>query len=168
MRAARARGYTLFELLIVIATFGLLAGVLLERLAYYQEAVERISMESTLRLVKTGLQIRLAELIITHREREAGVLEEVDPTQWLERPPVNYGGAYGGQPRPGTWYFDQGTRELVYVVNTGDRLEIGAEKDEKVLRFRARLLKNRLNVPGGTLESTSGVTLIAVKDYRWP
>jgi hypothetical protein len=38
--------------------------VFLERLRFYQEIAEKASMEATLRQIKTGLQIRLAELII--------------------------------------------------------------------------------------------------------
>jgi prepilin-type N-terminal cleavage/methylation domain-containing protein len=64
MEVRRNRGFTLVELLVSLVIIGTLSAVLLGRLAYYQETAERIAMETTVRLIKTGLQIRLAELII--------------------------------------------------------------------------------------------------------
>jgi len=164
----RARGFTLFELVVAIAVIAVIATVLLGRLAYYQEAAERASVDTTLRLVKTGLQIHLAELIIGNRQRDAGLLEEVDPMRWLERKPANYGGAYEEGAEPGSWYFDEKVHQLVYVVNTGNRLEIDGKNGRKVLRYRVRLVKDRYNAPGGAVEGISGITLAAVSPYRWP
>ena len=163
------RGFTLFELVVVIMVLAAAATVLLARLAYYQEALERAAMESTLSGIKTGLQVRLAELIITNREGEARELEIQDPIRWLDegRPP-NYGGSYREPAQPATWYFDAGRRELVYVVSTGDRLEIDGQARVKELRFRPRLVRAPVHLPGGAVERTSGVTLAAVRPYRWP
>lgn len=163
----RQCGYTLLELMVFIVIFSILAAVLLDRLSHYQELAEKAAMESMVRGMKTGLQIRLAELIIANRQSEAIVLESEDPVQWLESKPANYGGAYPESPRPGTWYFDARERQLVYVVNTGNRLEFDAGADAKQLRFRARLLRDRVNVPGGTIESVTGITLAPVWGYRW-
>ena len=144
-----------------------LAAVLLNRLAYYQEMAEKAAMESTVRVIKTGLQIRLAELIIGNRQGEAATLEAEDPMLWLDRRPANYGGAYREPPRLGRWYFDAAARQLVYVVNTGNRLDLATAADAKQIRFRAQLLKDRLNVGGAAVESVTGVTLTAVTPYRW-
>ena len=132
-----------------IVIISVLAAVLLDRLAYYQEMAEKAAMESTVRVIKTGLQIRLAELIIANRQGEAAKLETEDPMQWLDPRPANYAGAYREPPTLGSWYFDATARQLVYVVNTGNRLDLDAAADAKQIRFRARLLKDRLNVGGG-------------------
>ena len=161
-------GFTLFELTVCVMIIGVLAAVLLNRLAYYQELAEKAAMESTARLIKTGLQIHLAELIITNRQSEAGVLEREDPMQWLEKRPDNYAGAFHGDPRPGAWYFDERERQLVYVVNTGSRLDLGGETGMKQVRYRARLLRDRVRTAGGAVESVTGVALMPVLPYRWP
>lgn len=163
----RQRGFNLFELVVALALIAALAAALLERLAYYQEMAEKAAMESTLRVIKTGLQIRLAELIIGNRQGQAAALEVDDPIRWLDPPPANYAGAYREPPNFGVWYFDAKAHQLVYVVSKGDRLELAALADTKQIRFRTQLLKDRVNVPGGSVESVTGVTLIPVTPYRW-
>lgn len=170
MKAAATRdesGSSLFEFTVVLIVISTLATVLLNRLDYYKEMLEKAAMESTLRNIKTGLQVQLAELIVTNHQAQAGRLENEDPVQWLDEKPFNYGGNYGAPAATGTWYFDAAKHELVYVVNTGSRLEIDADADPKQVRFRARLVKDRLKLFGNSVESVTGVTLVPVHPYRW-
>ncbi len=167
IRRRAQHGFTLFELVVCILVFAALVTVLLNRLTYYQEMAEKAAMESTVRVIKTGLQIQLAELIIANREGEATLLEAEDPTRWLDPRPANYGGDYREPPASGKWYYDAGARHLVYVVNTGSRLELDSTESQKEVRFRARLLKDRLQLPGGQVERISGVALTPVSPYRW-
>ena len=160
-------GFSLFELVVSLIIISVLAAVLLNRLGYYQEMAEKAAMESTLRLIKTGLQVRLAELIVTNRQAEAARLEIEDPVQWLDDKPPNYAGSYRLPPDSGTWYFDADRRELVYVVNTGSRLNLAAEDGTKQIRFRARLLKDPVRLSGFVVESVTGVTLLPMRPYRW-
>jgi general secretion pathway protein G len=155
------------EFAVFIVIFAVLATVLLDRFSYYQELAEKAAMDSMVRGIKTGLQIRLAELIIANRQTETGVLETEDPVNWLETKPPNYGGAYPEHPLPGTWYFDGRERQLVYVVNTGNRLEIDTGTGLKQLRFQPRLLRDRVKTSTGTVESVTGITLAPVRPYRW-
>lgn len=168
MRPGRPpRGFSLFELVVAIIIVSALATVLLNRLAYYQELAEKAAMESTLRTIKTGLQIRLAELIVTNRQGQAAEIETEDPVRWLDDKPPNYGGAYRAPAEPGFWYFDATARQLVYMVRTGDRLNLGAGERVKQLRFRAKLLKTPVKVAGGTIEGVAGVTLLPDSPYQW-
>ena len=66
-----------------------------------------------------------------------------------------------------TWYFDTPERQLVYVVNSGDRLNSDRRDDPKQIRFRVRLLKDRLQLGGGVVESVTGVALVPVSPYYW-
>jgi len=166
-KVSRERGFSAFELAVSIIIISVLAAVLLNRLSYYQEMVEKAAMESTLRTIKTGLQIRLAELIVTNRQAEAVRLETEDPFQWLDEKPPNYAGPYRSPPVTGTWYFDANERQLVYVVNSGNRLELDSDKGAKQVRFRARLLKDRLQISGTVVEGVSGVSLVPVNPYQW-
>lgn len=161
------RGFSLFELVVCLIVISVLAAVLLSRLGYYQEMAEKAAMESTLRLIKTGLQIRLAELIVTNRQSEAARLEIEDPVQWLDEKPPNYGGAYSSPSNAGTWYFDATRHELVYVVITGSRLKLDNALSPKQIRFRVRLIKDRLKLLGTEVEGANGVALSPVMTYRW-
>ena len=163
----RKRGFTLVELAVAISIIAVLATVLLNRLAFYKEMAEKAAMESMVRIIKTGLQIRLAELIIGNRQAQAAALEADDPTQWLDARPANYGGTYGEPLQRGTWYFDAPERQLVYVVNTGDRLQVGVQSGPKQIRFRVRLLQDRLQLGGAVVASVSGVALVPVNPYYW-
>ena len=163
----KTHGFTLFELVVVLVVVLLLGTAFLERLRFYQEMAEKAAMEATLRLIKTGLQIRLAELIIANRQGEAMQLEIEDPTRWLDTPPSNYAGLYRERPASGAWYFDPREQQLVYVANIGDRLKLDGATGSKEIRFRARLLKDRVPVAGGTIEGVTGVTLTPIHRYRW-
>jgi general secretion pathway protein G len=155
------------ELAVAISIIAVLATVLLDRFAFYKEMAEKAAMESIVRIIKTGLQIRLAELIIGNRQAQAAALETDDPTQWLDARPANYGGAYGEPLQRGTWYFDTPERQLVYIVNTGDRLQVDIQADPKQIRFRVRLLKDRLQLGGGVVDSVTSVALVPVSPYYW-
>ena len=74
---------------------------------------------------------------------------------------------YRTPPDTATWYFDAGERQLVYVVNSGNRLELDSDKGAKQVRFRARLLKDRLQISGTVVEGVSGVSLAPVNPYQW-
>lgn len=161
------RGFTLFELIVAIIIISLLAGAALERLFFYQELAEKAAMESTLRVVKTGLQVRLAELILARREAEAPQLETENPTRWLAEKPVNYAGEYREPPEQGNWYFDARRRELVYAANRGNSLKTRVISGAKQLRFRVKLLTDRIDAPGGPVEAVSGITLVPVYPYLW-
>ena len=165
--ACREGGFSAFELAVSIIIISVLAAVLLNRLGYYQEMAEKAAMESTLSTIKTGLQIRLAELIVTNRQAEAVRLETEDPFQWLDDKPPNYAGRYSSPPDSGTWYFDASEHQVVYVVNNGSRLDLDGDTGARHLRFRARLLKDRLQLYGTGVESVSGVALMPVNPYRW-
>jgi len=164
----QSRGFSFLELVVASVIICMLAVLLLNRLAFYQELAEKAALESMVRVVKTGLQIRLAELIISNRQSEAAALEAEDPMQWLDARPANYRGAYREPPTRGIWYYDSAARQLVYVVNTGERLDVDTPAGGKQLRFHARLLKDRLRVGSGEVERVTGVTLAPVRPYRWP
>lgn len=165
---ARTRGFSLLELAVVACVLSVLLAVFLNRLTFYQEAAERAQFESTLQAYKTALQIRLAELILDRREAEARTLEVENPTDLMSEQPSNYGGDYPAAPQPGTWYFDNSTHVLVYVVNTGSRLSLEGADSPKQLRFRVQVIYQPVGVPGGRVSGIGGITLLPGRVYQWP
>ena len=90
----RTAGFTVLELIAVIVLISLVLSAGVERLLYYEERAEKASMESTLAAVKTGLQVRLAELLLTNHQSAVSELETQNPMRWLIEPPANFGGDY--------------------------------------------------------------------------
>lgn len=161
------RGFSRLELAVVVAVWALLLGVFLERLTFYQEAAEHARFESELQAFKTGLQLRLAELIAANREREARQLETENPVRWLGKAPANYAGEYPARPETGAWYFDSATRELVYVVNQDRFLAVDDRRRPAQLRFRVRLSFQPVDAPGGRVKGVAGVGLDPGSRFRW-
>lgn len=164
----RQRGFSLMELAVVAVVLSVLLGVLLERLTFYQEAAERARFEATLQAYKTALQIRIAELMLQRREGEARTLEVENPTLWLSEKPTDYGGGYPEQPEPGVWYFDEASRELVYVANSARRLAVESRKGMKQLRFRVNIIYQPVVVSGKTIQAIGGVSLRPTTPFQWP
>jgi type II secretory pathway pseudopilin PulG len=167
VRVGRLSGFTRLEFVVSIALITFMSAILLNRLHYYQEMAERAAMESTLRLIKTGLQIRVAELISANQQAQAVALEKADPLQWLDPKPPNYAGQYRVPAEAGNWYFDAANSQLVYVVNISSHLQTDGDAPKNELRFRTRVLREKLPYLGSTLESVTGVTLSPAVSYRW-
>jgi type II secretory pathway pseudopilin PulG len=163
----RQCGFSLLELSVVAVLWVVLFGVFLERLTYYQEAAERARFESELQIVKTGLQLRMAELISTNREALVRQLEAENPLRWLSEKLADYAGEYPVRPDPGAWYFDSANRELVYVVNQNRFLSVESQVKPKQLRFRVRVNYQPVDASGGRVRGLSGVTLEPVYLFRW-
>lgn len=163
----REKGFSLLELAVVAVVLSVLLAVFLERLTYYQEAVERARVDAALRIYKTALQIRLAELIVERREGEARTLEVENPTRWLSEKPTDYAGNYPERPETGTWYFDAATRELVYVVNSGRGLELASHDGVKQLRFRVKIVYQTIRAGGQQIQGIGGISLQPSVAYRW-
>jgi len=163
----RQHGFSLLELAVVAVILSVLLGLLLERLNFYQEAAERARFEATLQGYKTALQIRIAELMLERREGEARMLEVENPTRWLSEKPTDYGGRYPEQPEPGIWYFDEASRELVYVANSARRLAVEPRNGLKQLRFRVKIIYQPVVVSGKTIQSIGGVSLLPSTPFQW-
>lgn len=144
-----------------------LFGVFLERLTNYQDAAERARFESGLQIFKTGLQLRMAELISTNREHQVRQLETENPLRWLSQKPAYYAGEYPDRPEAGVWYFDPVARELICVVNQDRFLRIDSRKRPKQLRFRIRISDQPVDAPGGLARGLAGVALEPASPFRW-
>ncbi|MBS0307821.1 MAG: hypothetical protein JSS58_02515, partial [Proteobacteria bacterium] len=101
----RMAGSGKVEFVVRILIGAILALVLLERFFYYQELAEKTVMEATLTNMRSGMRLRIADLMTQNRSSEiAGMLDE-NPITWLERPPADYRGILGaGGAKADGWY----------------------------------------------------------------
>jgi prepilin-type N-terminal cleavage/methylation domain-containing protein len=115
---ARAAGFTLLELIVVICLVAIFASVALDRLLRYQEIAEKVAMESTIGALRSA-QVLQASARILHRGLPAvAELTDENPITWLAAPPPGYLGALYdpavANVQKGSWYFDLKNKELVY------------------------------------------------------
>ena len=173
-REAVHAGFTLIELVIVIALVGVLIGVLLDRVRYYQEMAEKVAMEQTVGAMRSSLHLQVANLIVKNRSDLLPTLAEQNPMEWLAEKPANYGGeiisVLQDNVVSGQWYFNSGDKTLIYMVHNGRHFQAGTMTPKRV-EFRAKLLLGK-NVPRpGELESkerfVEGVILEQVSPHTW-
>ena len=138
------RGFALFELAICVAIMAIVASVLLQRLQFYQEQVERVAMEQVVVALRSALHAKLASLYISNGETSS--LVDQNPMDWLSRKPKNYLGEFyspGPQEVAGdTWYFDRSGKNLVHLLTKGNLFQ---SNESKRVIFKVEL--NHLNLP---------------------
>ncbi len=61
---AKTRGFTLIELIVVVAVVGMLATIALDRLIWFQGQAEKANMEYTASMIKSGLWMSAANLMM--------------------------------------------------------------------------------------------------------
>lgn len=167
--ARTQRGFSRLEFAVVVAVFGVFAGVLLERFQYYQEYAEKTAMEMTIANIRAGLRLRVANLLMADRVSEIAALTDDNPIDWLERKPENYLGEFDGAPPEeprGKWYFDRRHGELVYTASSRRHFSPAGQADFTVHYRAVRMPAGKQDV---ALRDTrqQWVAILPANEYRW-
>ena len=159
----------------MIVITSVLAIILLNRFFYYQEVAEKAAMDITVMNVRSGLRLRIAELMMQDRMDEMGHLMDENPILWLETPPSNYIELLDGKPEknaatPGNWHFDNERKELVYVLQHDAFFKSETNESsnvKKAIRFRVNAITPPRSNNGDTVRRIEGITLTSVTQYHW-
>jgi prepilin-type N-terminal cleavage/methylation domain-containing protein len=147
------RGFTLFELAVTVAVIGILMVVLLSRLNFYRNEVERLAFEQTVTALRTEVRLKALALMIAGREQESAALVGQNPVNWMAQKPENYLGEYNSPDinklAPGHWFFDRNEGSLVYLLNRGNTF---SKEGSELLQFKVSLLQ----VPGNSAVASVG------------
>jgi prepilin-type N-terminal cleavage/methylation domain-containing protein len=172
MLLKRSRGFTLLELVVVITVISILGMVALERLLTYREQAEKVAMEQTVGILRSAMNLQIANLVASQKTQQIGKLAGQNPMDWLAEKPGNYLGELHDpapeQTAPGNWYFDPQERVLVYLVEYGNFFVPDGQGKK-----RARFQVVRIEPPakeirnGVDITSIDSVKLAAVEPYRW-
>lgn len=170
MRVKKIAGFSLLELLVVVTSIGLLGGVLLERMLFYQEQAEKAAMEQMAGALRSALRLQIAERLPKGRQGMAELVGQ-NPMDWLLGKPANYRGERtgAGTAPGGSWYFDPSTKNLVYVVGNGRHFTPNAA-GRKTVRYQVRALvsgKPQAAQNSVDKQAIDGVTLVLLEPYRW-
>jgi general secretion pathway protein G len=168
--APKRAGFTLFELVLVIAVVAVLATFALDKLMGYQEMAEKAAMEHTVSVLHSALANRIAGRMAAGLGLEVEGIERENPMDWLARRPDNYFGAlydpvYRDVPK-GTWHFDRKSQELVYRPRMTKFFTPDAEGREWV-RFRTVLRVTPEDKALAGQRELSELTIRPVSPYRW-
>jgi prepilin-type N-terminal cleavage/methylation domain-containing protein len=168
---ARSGGFSLLELVVVIAIISVLLVVAISKLLDLRVDAERVAMETVAGTLRSAIGIKVAESIVKQDVRGLRDLDGSNPMDRLAEVPSNYLGELDN-PDPatledGNWYFDKRKRALVYLVRSKGFFE-GGLRDPPRAQFAIRVIytdRNRNN----RLDQASieGVRLAVLEPYRW-
>lgn len=131
----RQRGFSSLEFAVVIAVFCVFAGVLLQRLLYYEAYTERVYFDLTARQMQNALRMRVANLMIEKKPVDYVGIAKENPMDWLEKKPAGYVESLEGNDVEdvgnGEWYFDKVQHKVLYRPQLDG--EFGALLDEQGL-----------------------------------
>ncbi len=123
----KPRGFTLIELLVVVVAIGILAGVLLDRVLPLIGRAQRAAFMQVQADLKTALLLEAAKRITRGEADRLAELADANPMTLLLSPPANYLGSFSWPPEANvpraSWYFDEHSRRLVYVVGRHTRFD---------------------------------------------
>ena len=170
------RGFTMFELLISLIIISILTVVLLNRVWFYQEQIEKASMMQLANTLQGALFVRYSSLLAQRRDADIKALVDENPMHWLMQAPANYAGEFAevtpNTVPPGSWAFDLGTRELIYVPEKSDFLAPG-KNGFKWVRYKAQLIyypmlgKQQKDGTKKQAKELSSVFFKPVENYHW-
>jgi prepilin-type N-terminal cleavage/methylation domain-containing protein len=112
------RGFSLLELVVVIAMIGTLVAVAVTRLLPYIDEAERVAVLRVEGQLRSSINMEAAKRIVRGQSATLSDLEGSNPVKYLLEPPKNYVGEYLQsdieQAPTRRWYFEQDRQRLVY------------------------------------------------------
>jgi hypothetical protein len=113
---SRISGISRFEFAVVVVVVSFVVLPLFAALSRYQGIVERQQMENDVRDMRTFLNLKLLDLMLSNRKADIEHLAGSNPITLLERTPKDYLGelAHAPEQRVNGWFFDATRRVLVY------------------------------------------------------
>lgn len=158
--ATQQKGFTLFELVVVIVLLSAFYYALADRLVYYRAQAEKAEVKWVVAAMKATLHGKQAVLYLTGEAPSIASLAGANPMAMLGPPPPNYLGELASPdlrklPR-GIWYFDKGNRELVYLLNFENYF---AEEHPKILKFKVEFSRKSTSNKDGRPAGHAGVAL---------
>lgn len=163
---ARSRWFQGCVYLLLAAVLG---AWLLVALNEAQERAEKLTVELTMRNVRTGMQLAMGEALMHRRESDIAGWVGSNPVRWLGSPPEGYRGecsAADARNLPaGAWCFERESRQLAYRPRNTAHLRLLSSDDgrtEGLLRWRV----------GSASEGTAkggfvGLRVEIVTPYEW-
>lgn len=164
------RGFTFFELIVVISVISILGVVALN--VYYKLLVdvERTSMEHDLGVMRSSISMQVAGYFVAGNMDGLEKLVDSNPMELLTEKPNNYLGVISHYKlekiEKGSWFYDGESQTLTYMVRNQIYFETSLEEPSRA-RFKVFPVYSDRTQPWGKKRYISGLTLKALEPYRW-
>ena len=171
IRVGYSRGFTLLELIVVISVVAVLGTTALDRLLWYQGQAEKASMEYTATMIKSGLWVSAASLMMSEHTSDIRSLATHNPINLLAQKPENYLGEFDNGKteslESGNWFYDASKHQVVYIV--GQRHYFTPEvAGEYTVRYGMKVLYSEIELaPDNKVTYITGITLMPLSKYTW-
>lgn len=166
---SRQRGFTLFEMVIVILLIGLMMIVAIDRMLQLHIGAERVSVQQVIGAVRGAVNLQAAELVVEKGLDSIRTLENTNPMQYLSELPYNYLGIHNdndaAEKPPGSWYFDPEQNILVYTVVNTNYFETSLQGTPRI-RLQVELIYKD-ETRRGRYGLVRGITVNSIDAYHW-
>ena len=171
VKSPKALGFTLLELVIVVIIVALLATFSLDRLFWYQGQAEKANMEYTATMIKSGLWMGAASLMMADRNAEIPALAQHNPINLLAQKPDNYLGEFDGTDiaglKRGNWFYDSTKQQVVYIVGQRHYF-VPAIANDFTVKYSAKIVYGEIEIKQGyKTPYIAGITLVPISQYVW-
>lgn len=166
------KGFTLLEMVIVIAMIGYLGTIVLDRLWKYRIYAEEASITATVGNIRSALGLEVAKLAVRGQARKIALLQNTNPLLLLAQKPHNYLGEFkniNSVNETGVWYFDTTGSSLNYIVSYPKNFKTNV-KGIKRTRHQLKVIftdNNKNNRFDRGIDEVNGLDLVAKESYRW-
>lgn len=172
-QTGRHRGFTLFELIVVISIISVLFVFAAERLMKLAVQAERASVQQMTGIIRSALAMRIAAHVARGTVPELAALANGNPMDLLADTPDTYLGELD-HPDPATiegghWYFDTRTHLLVYRVLNEKEFETRLPGPKRI-RWRLEPVFEDRNGNGRfdpDRDTLVGLKLAAQEKFKW-
>ena len=165
----KTRGFSLFELVVVILLIGVFMTIAIDNLLRLQIDAARVSVQHVIGSLNSAVNLEAADRILKQGLGSIKSLENSNPMDYLSELPFNYIGVRSdlaaATSANASWYFDPDAKILVYKVR--NRKYFNSELDGTPrIRFKVALVY-RNNIANGPISAIQGVHLKSLDNYSW-
>ncbi|MEA3465035.1 MAG: prepilin-type N-terminal cleavage/methylation domain-containing protein [Thermodesulfobacteriota bacterium] len=169
----QTKGFTILELIVVIAVVALLATVALPKFYHLTMRAEALGAQGMIGNVRSALSLQMARGLYQGQDLAAwahnGSRALYPMHDMLLEQPENYLGVLENSDQRGSWYDDKNSHELVYVVRN-DEVVSGITGTPKKARWRINVIyDDRHPQHVETLQAMSvlGLVLKPATAHQW-
>lgn len=169
----KERGFSQFELVVVVILISILASVALNRIWGWRDEVERTLIQTVSGNIRSALGLETAQLALQNKLDQLPKLAGSNPFSLLAQKPDNYLGELSDTnpdtKQPGVWYYSKEQRVLIYTIKYSPSFKSSLTGVPRI-RFKIKLIytdnnHNRRYDPG--IDSISGLNLLTLDKYQW-